>query len=454
MPGPTSSPWKIELGATLRLAGPVVLGQLGLMAMNLVDTAVVGRLGPAAVAAVSVGHAASMLVFMFGFGLLVGLDRTVAFAFGGGQTQDVRRAITHGLVLGAAVSVPLTAAMLVVRALLPHLGVDAAVVEPARAYQTALTWSILPSMLFTALRQALQGIGDTGAATRIALLANLVNLGGNLLLVPGRWGLPALGVAGSGWATCVSRVFMAGLLGLHAWRSIGPLPRWRWDAKLDVELLRLGLPAGVQMVFEGGVFVLVTFLAARLGAAQAASHHLVLLVASFTFMVPMGLSSAGSVRVGQALGRGDLAGARRAGTTSVAVGVAFMALSAACLTSLARPILGLFGQPADVVELARLLLLCAGVFQVFDGAQVTLAGALRGADDTMSAMAANLVGHWAVGLPLGALLCYRAGWGVMGLWVGLAAGLAAVAVWLGLVWHRRIGAPVAAARPLTDSSAA
>jgi MATE family multidrug resistance protein len=308
-------------------------------------------------------------------------------------------------------------------------------------------------MLFTALRQSLQGIGDTGAATRIALVANLVNLAGNLLLVPGRWGLPALGVAGSGWATCASRVFMAGLLGLHARRSIGPLPRWRWDAKLDVELLRLGVPAGVHMVFEGGVFVLVTFLAARLGAVQAASHHLVLLVASFTFMVPLGLSSAGSVRVGQALGRGELAAARLAGTTSVVVGIAFMALSAALLTSLARLILGLFGQPADVVELARMLLVCAGVFQVFDGAQVTLAGALRGAD-TMSAMVANLVGHWAVGLPLGALLCYRAGWGVVGLWVGLAAGLAAVALWLGVVWRRRVGSPGVAGRALAATPSA
>jgi MATE family multidrug resistance protein len=303
-------------------------------------------------------------------------------------------------------------------------------------------------MLFTALRQALQGIGDTGAATRIALLANLVNLAGNLLLVPGLLGLPALGVAGSGWATFVSRLFMAVLLGLHAWRAIGPLPRWRWDRTLDLELLRLGVPAGVHMLFEGGVFVLATFLAARLGAAPAAAHHLVLLVASFTFMVPLGLSSAGSVRVGQALGRGDVVAARRSGTTAVVVGVAFMALSAALLTTLARPILGLFGQPAEVVELGRLLLLCAGVFQVFDGAQVTLAGALRGADDTMSAMVANLVGHWAVGLPLGALLCYRAGWGVVGLWVGLAAGLAAVAAGLGLVWHRRLGPSLSAAVPL------
>ncbi|MFM2152937.1 MAG: hypothetical protein RL199_1372, partial [Pseudomonadota bacterium] len=244
MTGQAENPWRTELGATLRLAGPVVLGQLGLMSMNLVDTAVVGRLGPAAVAAVSVGHAASMLVFMFGFGLLVGLDRTVAFAYGSGRTEDVRRSITHGLALAAAVSVPLTAAMLAVRALLPFLGVDPAVLEPARDYQTALTWSILPAMLFTALRQALQGIGDTGAATRIAILANLVNLAGNLLLVPGRWGLPALGVAGSGWATFASRVFMAVLLGVHAWRAIGPLPRWRWDRVLDLELLRLGVPAG------------------------------------------------------------------------------------------------------------------------------------------------------------------------------------------------------------------
>jgi MATE family multidrug resistance protein len=440
MQGPSTSPLADELRATLRLAGPVVLGQLGLMSMNLVDTAVVGRLGPAAVAAVGIGHAASMLVFMFGFGLLVGLDRTVAFAFGAGRTQEVRRVVVHGVVLAVVVSVPLTAAMFAVRALLPRLGVDPAMLHAASSYQTALTWSILPSMLFSALRQCLQGIGDTRTTTWVTVAANLVNLAGNLVFVPGAFGLPALGVAGSGWATCISRLFMAAALGLHAWRKLGPLPRWRWDRVLDGELLRLGVPSGVHMVFEGGVFVLVTMLAARLGAVPGASHHLVLLVASFTFMVPLGLSSAGAVRVGQALGRGDVAGARRAGSMAVMVGVAFMAFSAAALTSLARPIVGLFGQPAEVVELARLLLLCAGVFQVFDGAQVTLAGALRGADDTMSAMAANLVGHWAVGLPVGALLCYRLDMGVVGLWLGLAAGLAAVAGWLALVWHRRMAA--------------
>lgn len=423
----------------MALAGPVVLGQLGIMLMSLVDTAMVGRLGPAAVAAVGVGNSLYAVAFMFGLGVMLGLDRVVAFAHGAGRPEDVKRALVQGVYLATLLSVPLTAAVLLSAELLDRLGVEPAVLAGAKAYVQAVAWSLWPTLAFTAVRQALQGVGDTKMATLVLLVANVVNLGGNALFIGGGLGLPALGVAGSGWATLVSRLFMCGALALYARRRLGPEPLpLALDVPMLRELVRLGLPAGVQLVFEGGVFSLVTLLAAKLGAVPGAAHQIVLQVASFTFMVPLGISSAGSVRVGQALGRGEPAQALRAGWAAVALGMAFMLLSGLTLVVLARPILAIFRQPQEVVTVARQLLLCAGLFQVFDGAQVTLAGVLRGANDTLSSMVTNIVGHWLVGLPVGYALCYVAGWGTVGLWIGLATGLAVVAAALAVVWQRHM----------------
>lgn len=427
-----------ELGPTFALALPVVLGHLGLMTMSLVDTAIVGRLGPAAVAAVGVGNAVFAVSFMFGIGLLMGLDRTVAFAHGAGRDAEYRHTLVQGVILATLAAAPLTALILGLSTQLHRLGVEPAVLDDARSYLRAAAWGLWPALVFTAIRQALQGVGDTRAATVIALVANGVNLVGNLLFVTGAWGFPALGVPGSGYATGLARLFMAGWLGWHAWRKVGGVDSWRPDWVVLRTLARLGVPAGLHIVIEGGVFGLVTILAAKLGAVPGAAHQIVLQVASFTFMVPLGVSAAGSVRVGQALGRGDVEAARRAGVSAVVVSVLFMLGSGGVLLGFAAPIVRGFGQPEAVGVVARQLLLCAALFQMFDGAQVTLAGVLRGTGDTMSAMAANLVAHWAVGLPLGALLCYGFDWGVTGLWVGLATGLAVVAGALGLVWRRRI----------------
>lgn len=429
-----------EVPPTLALAWPVVLGQLGLMSMSLVDTAIVGRLGPGAVSAVGVGNAVYAVAFMFGLGLLMGLDRTVAVAHGAGREGELRRTLVQGVVLATAASVPLTLIVLAMGTQMHRLGVEPEVLADAQAYLNAVAWTLWPSLVFTAVRAALQGVGDTRTATVLTILANGVNIGANVWFIWGGAGLPAMGVPGSGLATGVARLFlMAGML-WHAWRVVGKLGPWTPDREVLVPLVRLGLPAGLNIVFEGGVFGLVTLLAARLGAESGAAHQIVLQVASFTFMVPLGVSSAGAVRVGQALGRGSVDDARRAGTTAVVVGVAFMAMSAAMLLAFGGRIAELFGQPPEVAALAQSLLALAGLFQVFDGAQVTLAGVLRGAGDTVSAMVTNLCAHWAVGLPLGAALCYGLGWGATGLWMGLASGLAVVAVTLGVVWRRRMAA--------------
>ncbi len=436
-----------EVGPTLSLAWPVVLGQVGVMAMSVVDTLMVGRLGPTAVAALGVGGAVYSLAFFIGLGVLLGLDRVASVAFGAGDHVAVARAYVQGLLLGTVASGVCVLGLLAGAWSLPRFGVDAAIVPEARRYLYTVAPSLVPVLWFTAARQTLQATGDTRAATAILLVANVVNFLADYALIEGRWGFAPRGVEGAALATLVCRGFMA--VAMLAWgasrglglRGVGLRPH----GPTLRELLRLGLPAGAQLVLEGGVFSLASVLVGRLGATPAAAHQVVLQVASLTFMVPLGLSAAGAVRVGQSLGRGDPRGAARAGWTAVLLGGAFMLASGLTLLGLAAPILGAFSLRADALALARTLLLCAALFQLFDGLQVTLAGVLRGLGDTASSLVANLVGHWGIGLPVGVGLAFGLGLGAVGMWVGLATGLAAVAVALLVHWTRRSRAAYAQA---------
>ena len=419
---------------TIRLAWPVVLGQLGVMLMSLVDTAMVGALGRAAVGAVGLASSLFGVVFLFGIGILMGLDHEVSVAHGAQRDDDVARYAVQGLWLATAVSVPLTALLLFASGQMHRLGAAPELVPLAARYLRAVAWSLGPALLFISLRQTLQAVGATGPGTVVLLAANAVNALACYALIQGRLGAPALGIVGSAWATNLSRAFM--LAALVAWTA-ATHPRWWRSFAPHGPSLRalaaLGLPAGLQLLLEGGVFSLATVLAARLGAVPAAAHQVVLQIASFAFMVPMGISAAGSVRVGQAIGRGDAEGARLAGWSAVGLGVGCMAASAAVMVLGWRPVLGVFQLDEEVTALARRLLLVAGFFQLFDGAQVTLAGVLRGLGETVSSLVANLVGHWAVGLPVGCALAFGLGWGAVGLWIGLAAGLAATAA--ALLWR-------------------
>jgi MATE family multidrug resistance protein len=426
---------------TLSLAGPVVLGHLGMMLMGLVDTALVAPLGAHAVGAVGVGASILGVAFLLGLGLLLGVDREVAVAHGAGHREGIARAHVQGVILAGLASAPLVGAVHLVASRLHHLGVAPELVPAAAAWLRAAAWSLPSAFVFTAIRQSLQALGDTRAATLILLLANGVNVFFNVALIHGRFGFPALGVAGSGWATTIARAFTAGCLaGWSAYR--GPRVHavgWRLHPPTMRALLRLGIPASVQLLFEGGVFSLATMLCARWGAISAAAHQVVLQIASFTFMVPLGLSAAGAVRVGHAIGRDDPAAAARAGWSAVALAVGFMAFSAAFLALAAPWVLKLFSLDAPTRQLAHTLLLVAALFQLFDGCQVSVSGVLRGSGDTTASMVANLVGHWCVGLPVGIALGFELGLGAVGLWGGLATGLGVVAISLVALWSRRIG---------------
>ncbi|MBQ01410.1 MAG: MATE family efflux transporter [Acidobacteria bacterium] len=432
-----------ELGPMVRLAVPVVVAELGWIAMGVVDVAMVGRLGPEAIGAVGVGSVLFFAVVVFGIGALLGLDPLIAQAHGAGRLDECHRWLFHGVWLGLMLSVPLTLVTAAVIATLDRWGLDPGVQRLAGPYFSKILWSILPLLFYTAFRRYLQAVGMATPVMMALVSANLINVLANWLLVFGNLGAPRLGVDGAAWATCLSRVYLALFLALailrHDRRHRTGL--WHVPRRLELDRLRrlavLGLPAAIQVSLEVGVFAVVTALAGRFEPATLAGHQIVLNVASVTFMVPLGVGSAGAVRVGHAVGRLDAPGARHAGWAALLLGGGFMSCAAVVFVLAPRAILELFTADPAVTRVGVSLLLVAAVFQLFDGLQGVATGVLRGFGDTRTPMLWNLAGHWFVGLPVGYVLCFWMGWGVSGLWVGLCTGLILVGIVLVAAWWTR-----------------
>jgi MATE family multidrug resistance protein len=426
------------------LAVPVVLAELGWMAMGVVDTIMVGRLGPEAIGAVGLGNSLFMTLSIFGMGLLLGLDTLVSQAFGARRPDECRRWLFHGVALSLLLVVPLTLVVRLAMASLDLWRLDSRVLPLTRSFFGIVSWSLLPLFFYTTFRRYLQATGFVVPVTFALVSANLINLVGDWALIYGHLGAPALGTDGAAWSTLGARIYMALVLfGAVAWRSRrersgAPSPHWRLEARRLRRLVELGLPAALQLTLEIGVFATATALVGRLHPRALASHQIALQLASITFMVPLGIASAGAVRVGHAVGRRDAEGVWRAGWTALVLGAAFMSAAALAFVLIPRGLLGLFTSDSGVVETGVALLLVAALFQLFDGVQVVGTGILRGLGDTRTAMVSNLVAHWFFGLPIGYALCFALGWGAVGLWIGLSIGLIGVAIVLLRVWLRKV----------------
>ncbi|HTL44127.1 MAG TPA: MATE family efflux transporter [Vicinamibacterales bacterium] len=426
----------------LALATPVVLAELGWVTMGIVDTVMVGPLGPAAIGAVGLASMLFFAIAVFAMGLLLGLDPLVAQAFGAGRLDECDRWLVDGICLGALITLPMLGATALLDATLGGWGLPPAVLTMTRPYLAIINWSLPPLLLYVAFRRYLQAMSIVRPVMIALVLANIANVAANWALIYGHLGFPALGVRGSAYSTLVARVFMAAFLfGAVIRHDAGHLPRLRDTRfRLDFERVRrlfaLGLPAAGQAVLEVGVFAAATALAGRVSADALAAHQIALNMAAFTFMVPFGIASAAAVRVGQAIGRGDGAGASTAGWTAILIGVSFMSCAAAVFFLAPRPLLALFTDDEAVIATGVTLLFVAAVFQLFDGLQAVTTGALRGVADTRTPMLWNLTGHWVVGLPLGYTLCFVLQRGVAGLWWGLSAGLMICGVALLITWGR------------------
>lgn len=412
------------------------------MAMGLVDTLMVGRItgeeGAAALAlsAVTMGHLLFFAGGSFAFGTLSALDPLVSQALGasdrGAVSLAVQRSVLLALFLSALVAVPLV----FVEPILHALGQPPESVPLAVDYVHATLPSVPFFFLFAVQRLVLQAMHSMRPVLLIVLAANLANVLFNWALIFGHLGLPAYGVFGSGLATTLSRIVLfAGLLVL-AWPTLRPALR-PWDPRTlrvapFLRLLRLGVPVGFQHSLEFGAFGLVAVVMGTLGSLEQAAHAIAMNVASLSFMVPLGISAAASVRVGRNVGRGDSRAVRRSAAVSIVLGVGAMACSALLFVTAPIAITSLYTADAAVFGLAAALLPLAGAFQLFDGLQVVALGCLRGVGDTFVPMLINLFGYWGVGLPVGYWLTYRAQIGATGPWWGLVAGLAAVSIILAL----------------------
>jgi MATE family multidrug resistance protein len=433
-------PDRAELRSMVRLAAPLVLAELGWMAMGVVDTMVVGRLSAESIGAVSLGTTVLNTIGIFASGLLLGLDTFVAQAFGAGDRADCRRSLINGVWLAVFLMVPVMALIAASIPLIGWAGVDPGVMRETGPYMEALLWSAPPLLLYFGIRRYLQGVNLVRPVMITLITANFVNLAGNWILVFGHLGAPRLGTAGSGWATCISRLYMAAALALVALKNEPEIlrSRLRPDFKRIRQLLVLGMPAAGQIAVEMAVFATATILIGRLNATALASHQIVLTIISTTFMMPLGISSAAAVRVGQAIGRGDLQGAAHAGWSAIGLGALVMSGAALALILVPHWIARIFTPDAALIAAAVVLLRICAFFQLFDGFQVVATGALRGAGDTHTAMICHFAGYWLIGLPFGALLCFHYSWGAPGLWTGLSLALILIGAVLVMLWRRTV----------------
>jgi MATE family multidrug resistance protein len=414
------------------LALPVVVVQLGMMLMGVVTTIMVGHVSAADLAAAALGNLCFVWLALLGWGTLMGLDPIVAQAHGAQDREGVALGVQRGLVLAVGVSVATALLFVPARPALVLLRQPAEVVPLAARYIEVSIPGIFPFFVFLVLRQSLQAMGRMRAIVIVILGANVLNAALGWVLIFGRLGSPALGAVGAGLAATGSRFALAlGLLAL-AWRELRPLllppRREALDRAALGRMLQLGVPIGLQMQLEYGIFALVALLMGRLGTVPMAAHQIALTIASVTFMVPQGIGGAAAVLVGQAVGAGDASRARRAAAASLAAGAAFMLLAGLVLVALPGPLARLFSVEAPVVAVAVLLLPIAGVFQLFDGIQVVSIGILRGVGDTRAPVVLNVLGFWLIGLPASLWFGFGLRAGAAGLWWGLVVGLVVVAL--------------------------
>lgn len=443
-------PWAAEARATLSLGWPIVLTNLAQMAIMTTDIVFMGWIGPEALAAGTLGVNLTFAVFMFGMGLANATAPMMAQAIGRNRhdVRDVRRSVRAGLWATTGYALFMWLVLWNGGALFHAMGQDPGLADLAGDYTRALLLGTMPALWFVVLRCFVAALERPRAAAVATVLAIAFNAAADYVLMFGHLGFPAMGVVGAGIASALTNAFMfAVLLGVcladrrfRRYRLLGRI--WRTDRARLRELFAIGVPIGFSMSFETWVFNVGAFLMGAFGAVALAAHAVALQVAAITFMVPMGISQAATVRVGLAAGRGDPAGVHRAGWCAIALGLGFMACSAAGMLLAPEAVVGLFLDGADPAgaeawALAVLLLMLAGVFQLVDGGQVLGAGVLRGLKDTRVPMLFTAVGYWVLGLPVGAALAFWGGLGPAGIWIGFCTGLGSVALMMLARWAMR-----------------
>jgi MATE family multidrug resistance protein len=426
---------RVEVRETLRLAFPLALAQLGFVAMGFVDLMMVGDLGKTAMGGVGIASALFFTPLLALSAILMCLDSLVGSHVGAGQDKICGDLLWQGYWLALVMALLVTGLFFFGEFYALHLGQTDEVAVETQRYLQARGWSALPFLVFAAQRGFLSGTGNTRPILYTVLFTNLVNAGADWMLIYGKWGAPKLGVEGAGYASTISTVILMVVLGywVHVDKRSAPY-RTPMTGPSRVQIRRIlmfGGPFGLHLLVEVGAFNIVAVLAGVLSEAELAAHQIAINLASMTYMVPLGISFAASVRVSQSLGAGNRQAGLLAGRVALGIGAVFMSLCCIFFLLFRAPLVEMFNvdDPA-VLSYGTSLLGVAAFFQVSDALQVIGAGCYRGGGDTRTPLVANLIGHWFVALPIGVLLAFHFELGVTGLWIGLLIGLSLVGSFL------------------------
>ncbi len=418
---------------TFNLAFPVMLSQLGQVSVGVADSMMVGRLGALPLAAASLGNSIFFVILMFGMGVSMGITPLVSVAEGKGKMKRISDLFKHSLWINVFTSLLLTSIILVIVQGLHFLDQPDDVVALAVPYLFVITASLFPFMIFQTFKQFAEGLSQTKQAMYITIFCNLVNVFLNWVLIFGKLGAPEMGLMGAGWATLVSRILMPILMGLYVLRSkryqLFNLSIWlkKWSFPIFSRILNVGIPTGFQYIFEVSAFGSAAIMMGWLGVNALAGHQIALNLASISYMMAAGLSTAGMVRVSNQIGRGNFKAMKEAGMVVYAMAMIFMFSTALIFIVFRNYLPTLYINDPEVISLSASLLIIAGLFQLSDGAQVIGLGVLRGMEDVKVPTLITLIAYWVIGLPLGYLLAFEYGYAEKGIWYGLLIGLSLTA---------------------------
>lgn len=422
----------------MKLALPVVIGQLGLIMMGVVDSLMVGELGADYLAAASLSNHIVILVVIIGIGTSMAITPLVAIAIGANRHNETQILFKQSLIVNTFLGIVMTILIIIASELIIYLDQPPVVVEYASSYTKILAISIIPWMMYQSYKQFIEGLSITHPPMFITLVANIVNAVVNWLLIFGHFGFPRLELDGAGIATSASRIFMLIVMVLYANKSKRFISYdllllvKKIEAHFVKKILRLGLPSGFQYFFEVGAFSFAVVMVGWLGAKSLAAHQIAINLASISFMAVTGVSAAGGIRVGNAVGRMDIKETRTAGFSAAFLGAAIMFCAGVIFILFRNQLPRLYISDQEVIGIASNLLVIAAIFQIFDGTQAVGIGILRGLTDVKIPTIITFIAYWVISLPIGYLLGFVYQLGVKGVWIGLSIGLASSAVMLTL----------------------
>ncbi|MBK8946722.1 MAG: MATE family efflux transporter [Ignavibacteriae bacterium] len=425
---------KLHFVETIKLAVPVSIGQLGHIMLGVVDSFMVGRLGAEPLAAAALANGLFFLIMVLGIGMSHAITVLVAIAKGENKTKYCGVILKQALILNIAFSIILTILVLIAANLIEYLNQEKVVADLTKSYLSILAISILPFMVFQTYRQFVEGLSNTKPPMYIAIIANLVNFIGNWILIYGNLGFPALGLNGAGIATLSTRIFMALTMMIFVLNSTKykvydtKLNFKNIDFKLIKKIFDIGFPSGITYSFEVGAFAFAAIIIGWLGSIALAAHQIALNLASISYMVVLGISSAATIRVGNYLGRKDLLNVKRAGFSAIFLGMCFMGLAGITFVLFNNILPTLYIKNSEVVKVASSLIIIAAFFQLSDGIQAVGMGALKGLADVKIPMVITLIAYWIIALPAGYFFAFILKYDIIGIWIGLSIGLTVAAL--------------------------